>query len=158
LRTGQVNTRFLNGDTIEQRKQFLETQIFYLDRILCSKVLPTFDHSILVYRGEFHANDGPSYIFSDPGYKSTSINPNVAFNFCQSSNKEPSKCILLQIELPAGYPIFKVPLKLSRFSESEIILSRGTTFVPMGNFVVTDKNGSKIQVIRLRAEYHCKTD
>lgn len=71
-------------------------------------------------------------------------------------------CVLLQILLEPGFPIFKVPKQATRYAEFEVLLSRQTRFQLMsGGFTVHFRNhkfgsGHKVrtlQVIRVRAVF-----
>lgn len=107
-----------------------------LDSVLCSPLLQRLEEPIYVYRGV--GRDTLS--LQDIGYKSTTLDPSIAVGFCGPLHAPPI-CTLFQIELPKGFPVYRVCKENSEHDEMEIILSRGTWFLPLkGSFDIYAKD------------------
>lgn len=130
----------------------LDKTIQLIDSALESDKLPRFPFPLIAYRAiDLHGyGDALSVAtaLSDPAYKSLSLNPNVSMYFCRLLRPDgrPPNCLLLQVTIPAGTPIFK-DFKGTN-SESEIILPRKATFLMTGRgFDVYGKNGFVLHVL-----------
>ena len=141
LRTGQ--------QTSWSQPRSIPEVVHDLDSLICNSTV-RLNESVYVQRGISQEDPVEMNLLEDPGYKSTSLNPRVALRFCRRKGPQ---CILLQIELPAGYPIIQVQAE-SRFSESEIVLSRGTRFTQVNSLNIFAQD-QVIQLIRLRALQSC---
>jgi len=118
----QIQPEF-DGDDVPQKIAALDTAL--------NKVTAPVD--FLAYCGlssELKSDDfTPGKKFKFKGYRSTSINPNIALNFNSRSNVSSSRrqTVLLQIRVKAGSKGMFVEEFTSNVGESEYLLPRGTT-------------------------------